>query len=62
MHQALIENVVEEDHDLFANIAGDDADEGFESAVKEIDGSEAGDGEIDARAHATISIDALLNW
>jgi hypothetical protein len=62
VHQALIENVVEEDHDLFANIAGDDADEGFESAVEEIDGSEAGDGEINARAHATISIDALLNW
>ena len=57
-----MENVVEEDRELFANIASDDADEGFESAVEEIDASEAGEDEVDARAHATISIDALLNW
>ena len=47
---------------LFANIAGDDGDEGFESAVEEIEGSEAEEDEVEARAHATISIDALLNW
>jgi hypothetical protein len=57
-----MENVVEEDRELFANIAGDDADEGFESAVEDIDASEAGEDEVDARAHATISVDDLLNW
>jgi hypothetical protein len=44
------------------NIAGDDADEGFESVVKEIEASEAGEDEVNARAHATISINALLTW
>jgi hypothetical protein len=62
VHQAIMDNVVEEDQKLFANIAGDDGDEGFESAVEEIEGSEAEEDEVEAWAHATISIDALLNW
>jgi hypothetical protein len=63
IHQALADAIVEEDQDLLVNLAGDDEDDGFESAKEEFDDNNDGsDGEAEAMAHAAMSIDSLLNW
>jgi hypothetical protein len=62
VYNAVCEAFVDEDHELFAHLAGgteEDGDEGFESAVEEVEVEEAEDGMM---ANAAISLDQLLNW
>lgn len=62
VHQAALEAFDEDDHELFAHLAGGDDDDGeYESAVESLKGDEDAE-EEEAMAHAAISMDALLNW
>jgi hypothetical protein len=63
VYNAVCEAFVDDDHDLFAHLAGEveeGDDEGFESAVEEGD-VDTGDNE-EMMANAAISLDQLLNW
>jgi hypothetical protein len=64
VHQAALENFEEEDHDIFAHLAGnDDVDEddviedAGDAAEAEVENEDA-----DLQANAAISLDQLLNW
>ena len=70
VYEASIECFEDDDHDLFAHLAGDDDDEEVEEAVNVGDIEDDGgigdvdhdDDEEEAMAHAAITIDSLLNY
>jgi hypothetical protein len=60
VYNVVLESFVDEDHELFAHLAGEEEDEaGFESAVEEVEMDEA---DTEVMANAAISLDQLLNW
>jgi hypothetical protein len=61
VYNVVLESFVDEDHDLFAHLAGaaEDDTAGFESAVEEEEVEEV---DTEVMANAAISLDQLLNW